>query len=236
VRHLRDFAKDGSVKGILVRVNSPGGVVSPAQEIYDEIKRIEDETEKPVVISMGALEASGAYYISCAGDFIFANPGTMTGSIGVILEYPVVKELMDKIGVQYEVIKSGPVKDVGSPFREPSQEDTTMLQAAIDDIYDQFINVVAESRKLEPEQVRKLADGSIYSGHQALELGLVDSLGGMETAIKYLADKAGIKGEIRVIRPKPKRARSIFDLLGSIKEKYIDTDNGGGPQLKYLYR
>jgi len=236
VRQLRNFSRDGSVKGILVRVNSPGGVVSPAQEIYDEIKRIQSQTEKPVVISMGSLAASGAYYISCAGDMIFANPGTLTGSIGVILQYPVVKELFNKIGIQYETIKSGPVKDAGSPFREPNKHDSIMLQSAIDDIYEQFVDVVATNRGLDVEEVKKLADGSIYTGHQARELGLVDTLGGMEDALRYLADQSGIRGEIRVIRPKPKRERNIFDLLGSIKEKYIDVDLGGGPQLMYLYK
>jgi protease-4 len=236
VRQLRDFADNGSVKGILVRINSPGGVVSPAQEIYNEIKRIRSETGKPVVISMGSLAASGAYYISCGGDYIFANPGTLTGSIGVILQYPVVKELFNKLGIQYETIKSGPVKDAGSPFREPSKQDSLMLQAAINDIYEQFVDVVATARGLDHEQVRKLADGSVYTGHQALELGLIDTLGGMQDALRYLAEESGITGEIRVIRPKPKRERSIFDLLGSIKEKYIDADLGGGPQLMYLYK
>lgn len=236
VRQLRNFSKDGSVKGILVRINSPGGVVSPSQEIYNEIKRIRRETEKPVVISMGSLAASGAYYISCGGDYIFANPGTLTGSIGVILQYPVVKDLFNKLGIQYETIKSGPVKDAGSPFREPSKQDSIMLQAAINDIYEQFVDVVATNRGLDREEVRKLGNGSVYTGHQAHELGLVDTLGGMEDAIRYLADQSGITGEIRIIRPKPKKERSIFDLLGSIKEKYIDADLGGGPQLMYLYR
>lgn len=236
VRQLKHFAEDGSVKGILLRVNSPGGVVSPAQEIYDEIKRIREETGKPVVVSMGSMAASGAYYISCGADYIFANPGTLTGSIGVILQYPIVKELIDKIGVQYQTIKSGPVKDAGSPFREPSKQDSIMLHSAINSIYEQFVNIVAEDRSLELEQVRKLADGSIYTGLQARDLGLVDSLGSMQAALRFLADKSGITGDIRVIRPKPKRERNLFDLLGSIKEKYIDADLGGGPQLMYLYR
>jgi protease-4 len=236
VRQLRNFSRDGSVKGILIRVNSPGGLVSPAQEIYDEINRIRNDTDKPVVISMGSIAASGGYYISCAGDFIFANPGTLTGSIGVVLQYPVVKELINKIGIEYKTMKSGPVKDAGSPFREPNKEDSIMLQDAIDDIFEQFVNVVATSRGLDVEEARKLADGSVYSGHRALDLGLVDTLGGMEAALRYLADQSGIEGEIRVIRPKPKRERSFFDLLGSIKEKYIDADLGGGPQLMYLYR
>lgn len=236
VDQLRKFARNGSVKGILVRINSPGGIVAPAQEIYDEVVRIRDKWEKPVVISMGTVSASGGYYIACGGDYIFANPGTLTGSIGVILQYPVLKELMDKVGVQFKTIKSGQIKDVGSPYKWPSEEDSIMLQAAIDDSYGQFVDVVAHERGLERDEVLSLADGSIFTGRQALGLGLVDSLGGMEDAISYLAELAGLRDEPRRIYPQEKREVTLFDLLGSLAGEYLDPAEAGGPQLMYLYR
>ncbi|MBD3218227.1 MAG: signal peptide peptidase SppA [candidate division Zixibacteria bacterium] len=236
VSQLRDYADNGSVKGILIRVNSPGGVVSPAQEIYDEIKRIRAEYDKPVVVSMGSVAASGGYYIACAGDYIFANPGTLTGSIGVILQYPIVEDLMDMIGVDHETIKSGDVKDVGSPFRRPTAEDSVMLQAAIDDIHKQFVDVVAADRGLEREEVLQIADGSIFTGNQALGLGLIDSLGSQEAAIRYLAELAGMKGDIDRVRPRVRREPSLLDLLGSLKQEYIETGLFSGPKLMYLYR
>ena len=236
VSQLRDYADNGSVKGILIRINSPGGVVSPAQEIYDEIKRIRAEYDKPVVVSMGSVAASGGLYIACAGDFVFANPGTLTGSIGVILQYPIMEGLMDKIGVDHETIKSGDVKDVGSPFRQPTVEDSLMLQAAIDDIHKQFVDVVADDRGLEREDVLKIADGSIFTGNQALGLGLVDSLGSQEAAIRYLAELAGMKGDVDRVRPRIKREPSLLDLLGSLKQEYVETGLFSGPKLMYLYR
>ncbi len=236
VSQLRDYADNGSVKGILIRINSPGGVVSPAQEIYDEIKRIRAEYDKPVVVSMGSVAASGGLYIACAGDYVFANPGTLTGSIGVILQYPIMEGLMDKIGVDHETIKSGDVKDVGSPFRQPTVEDSMMLQAAIDDIHKQFVDVVADDRGLEREDVLKIADGSIFTGSQALGLGLVDSLGSQEAAIRYLAELAGMKGDVDRVRPRIKREPSLLDLLGSLKQEYVETGLFSGPKLMYLYR
>jgi protease-4 len=236
VGQLRDYADNGSVKGILIRINSPGGVVSPAQEIYDEIKRIRAEYDKPVVVSMGSVAASGGYYIACAGDYIFANPGTLTGSIGVILQYPIVEDLMDMIGVDHETIKSGDVKDVGSPFRQPTAEDSVMLQAAIDDIHKQFVDVVSVDRGLERENVLQIADGSIFTGNQALGLGLVDSLGSQEAAIRYLAELAGMKGDVDRVRPRERREPSLLDLLGSLKQEYIETGLFSGPKLMYLYR
>jgi protease-4 len=236
VSQLRRYARNGSVKGILVRINSPGGIVAPSQEIYDEVVRIRDIWEKPVVVSMGTVSASGGYYIACGGDYIFANPGTLTGSIGVIIQYPIVKDLMDKIGVQFKTIKSGQVKDVGSPYKWPSEEDSIMLQAAIDDSYEQFVDVIVRERGLEHEEVLSLADGSIYTGRQALGLGLVDSLGGMEDAISYLAELAGFRDEPKRLYPKEEREVTLFDLLGSLAGEYLDPAKAGGPQMMYLYR
>ncbi len=235
VSNLREYADNSSVKGILVRINSPGGVVAPSQEIYDEILRIRDDG-LPVVVSMGSVAASGGYYIACAGDRVFANPGTLTGSIGVILQYPVVKELMDKIGIQYQTIKTGRVKDVGSPFREPDQADIEMLSAAMEDVHAQFVNVVAERRELDPDSVRTLADGSIFTGRQAMELGLVDELGSYEDALEYLADIADLDGDFSRLKPRERSELTIFDLLGEAALDYLDEIRTGGPQLMYLYR
>jgi len=235
VEQLRDYAKNSSVKGILIRVNTPGGVVGASQEIYYEVLRVREKSGKPVVISMGSLAASGGYYIACAGDYVFANPGTLTGSIGVILQYPVVKDLLDKVGIQFQTIKTGNVKDVGSPFKYPSEADTLMLMRVIDDSYDQFVEVVAAARGMEREEVLKVADGSIYTGRQAYKLGLVDTLGCMEDAIDYLAEVTGIEGEPKRLQKKEKRDLTVFDLLGSMAEKYLDPVSSG-PQLMYLYR
>lgn len=236
VDQIRKYAANGSVKGILLRINSPGGIVGPSQEIHDEVIRVRREWEKPVVVSMGALAASGGYYIASAGDFIFANPGTLTGSIGVILQYPIVKELLDKIGVQFQTIKSGGVKDVGSPYKLPSEEDSIMLQRAIDDSHDQFVDIVAQNRGLQREDILKIADGSIFTGRQALEMRLVDSLGGLEDAFAYLAQISGFKKEPKRLEPKERKDRSLFDLLGSLAEEYLDPASSNGPQLMYLYR
>ena len=236
VAQLRNYARNSSVKGILVRINSPGGIVGASQEIYDEILRIREDFEKPVVISMGSMAASGGYYIACAGDFIFANPGTLTGSIGVIMQYPVFKELMDKIGVQFKTIKAGAIKDVGSPYRWPSADDSAMLQAAIDNTYNQFVDVITEKREIDRDVVVELADGSIYTGLQALQLGLVDTLGGMESAVSYLGELAGISGEPKRIRPKVEKDRNLLDFMSSIVDQHFSSVSDVGPQLMFLYR
>jgi protease IV len=236
VSQLRAFARNSSVKGILVRINSPGGVVGASQEIYDEILSIREEFKIPVVISMGSIAASGGYYIACAGDYIFANPGTLTGSIGVIIQYPVLKELMDKIGVQFKTIKTGAVKDVGSPFRWPNEADSVMLQAAIDNTYMQFVDVVSEKREIDRDIVVELADGSIYTGLQALQLDLIDTLGSMESAVSYLGELAGISGEPKRVQPRIEKDRTVLDLLTSLAEQHLSSVSDVGPQLMFLYR
>jgi protease-4 len=202
VRSLLDqAASNPSVKAVVVRVNSPGGSVVASDEIYNALLAF----EKPVVISMGDMAASGGYYISCAGDHVMAHPDTLTGSIGVISQFLNVQELMDKVGVEAVVITTGPRKDIGSPFRDMTKEERELWRGILDQVYEDFVSVVVESRGLSAETVRDLADGSIYTGQQAQDLGLVDSVGTRQAAIDKAAELGNIEGEPRVIelRPQP---------------------------------
>jgi protease-4 len=198
VEALRDFQHAHSIKAVVVRIDSPGGGVAASQEIYHAI--LELRAEKPVVASFGGVAASGGYYIASACDAIVANPGSLTGSIGVIMEMGNVQELLQKIGVQAEVLKAGTYKDMGSPVRPLTDEERAILQQMIDSVHTQFITAVASGRKMDEAKVRALADGRIYSGEQAHALGLVDSLGGLRDAIAMAAERGGIAGEPHVSR------------------------------------
>ena len=187
---LRDFREDSAIKAIVLRIDSPGGSVAPSQEIHDAVKKTAEL--KPVVVSMGSVAASGGYYIAVAAQQIVANPGTMTGSIGVLMEFSNYEELLKKIGWQNIVVKSGRFKDIGSPNRPMSDADRQLLQSMIDDVQSQFVGAVAEGRNLSLEKVKEVADGRIMTGRQALSAGLVDKLGGLETAIDLAAELAGI--------------------------------------------
>ncbi len=233
VRQLKAHEKNPLVKAILIRVDSPGGVVTPSHEIYDEIRRIRD-AGTPVVVSMGTLAASGGYYVSCPADVIVANPGTLTGSIGVIMEFPVVRELMDKVGVEVEVIKSDVHKDIGSPFRFMGESDRELLQGVVADVYDQFVEVVSTERDLPEDEVRAIADGRIFSGRQALDLGLVDTLGTLEDAKRIVADLAGIKGEPRLIRPRPRLKPFFSRFLEEAVGRVLGWPTH--PRLSYIWR
>ncbi len=215
VDELKGHVKNRSIKAIVLRVNSPGGGVVPSQEIYGEVRKA--AAAKKVIVSMGSLAASGGYYISAPATRIIANPGTITGSIGVIMEVPNIKELMSKLGIKAEVIKSGKHKDIASVFRGIGKEEKEILQGVMDDVHEQFIGAVAEGRRMPVEDVRKIADGRIFSGKQALKAGLVDELGDLEFAIKTAAKMAGIKGEPEVVTKKERSP--IMDLLsGRIPE------------------
>jgi protease-4 len=236
VRQLKKWGESGSIKALVLHIDSPGGLVAPAQEIYSEMKRIRDEEGKIVVVSMSSVAASGGYLISCGADRIMANPGTLTGSIGVIMRFPTAGKLLDKIGIKYERVKSGELKDVGSFDRNMTPEEREMLSAMIMDTYEQFVDVVTQERHIPRDEVYLLADGSVFSGRQAYELGLVDTLGGFEDAVRLAADMAGISGEPRVVREwKPKS--SIWDLLGSILGDVNQrlTEDFCGPEIMYLY-
>jgi protease-4 len=182
---LRKAIADAHVKGVLLRINSPGGTVPTSQEINDELASLRSKN-KPVVASMADVAASGGYYIACGADKIVAQPGTLTGSIGVIFNSVNLKILADKVGVQPQVVKSGLFKDIGSPFRPFTPEEKEILKGLIDDSYDQFVQVVAKGRNLPVDTVKKIADGRVYSGRQAFKLGLVDQLGGYDTAMDLL--------------------------------------------------
>jgi len=212
VRELRDHAENPAVKAIVVRVNSPGGVVGPTQEIYNAIQRVR-KAGKPVVASFGAVAASGGYYVGAATNRIFANPGTLTGSIGVVMQMANVEGLLKKVGVEYVVVKAGAYKDVGNFARTMTPEERRILQALLDDVHGQFIAAVAQGRGLEESAVRAVADGRIYSGAQAKTLKLVDELGGFEDAVEAAGRLGGIPGRPKLIRPR--KHFSLTDLLKS---------------------
>ncbi|MEC4685264.1 MAG: signal peptide peptidase SppA [Nitrospirota bacterium] len=228
IEQLREYRKDSSVKAIVLRVDSPGGAVGPSQEIYEEVGKV--MKIKPVVVSMGSVAASGGYYISAPATKIYANPGTITGSIGVIMEIPNFKGLMDKVGIRTEVIKSGKHKDLASVFRGIGKEERAILQGVLDDVHDQFIRAVSEGRGIPYERVREIADGRVFSGRQAKAVGLVDSLGNIQDAILEAGSLGGIKGEPNVVSKKEKS--SIFDMLTSRIPKELK-EAFGTVSLKY---
>jgi protease IV len=230
VDELKGYADDSSIKAIVLRIDSPGGAVAPSQEIYAEVKKA--AAKKKVVVSMGSIAASGGYYIASAASRIIANPGTLTGSIGVIMEIPNIEGLLNKIGIKTEVIKSGKNKDIGSMFRSMKPEERALLQGVMDNVHEQFISAVAEGRKMKVEDVRKIADGRIFTGEQAQKAGLVDELGTLDDAVKTAARLAGIKEEPEVVTKKDKL--SFFDVLRNKFPKEI-TDVFPTTKLKYLY-
>jgi protease IV len=229
IDEIKDYMKDLSVKAIVLRVDSPGGAVAPSQEIYEEVRKA--VVKKTVVVSMGSIAASGGYYIASPATRIVANPGTLTGSIGVIMEIPNMEGLMSKIGVKTEVIKSGKHKDMASVFRSISKEDREILQHVLDNVHEQFINAVAEGRKLLRDDVQKIADGRVYTGEQALKAGLIDELGNLEDAVRAAAKLSGIKGEPSVVSKEEefslisllrgKMPKELTDMFPSVKVKYL---------------
>lgn len=209
IEELRQHREDRSVKAIVLRIDSPGGGVGPSQEIYQEV--LKTRKEKKVITSMGAVAASGGYYIACGSDVIVANPGTITGSIGVVMQFSNFEELLKKIGIKGVVIKSGTFKDTGSPFREMTPEERRLLQLVIDDVQEQFVQAVAAGRKMDRAKVAEIADGRILTGEQAKRLGLVDQLGNLQDTIDMAARLAGIEGRPQVIYPK--RKVTLWDLV-----------------------
>lgn len=233
VEDLKEFGKSPLVKAIVLRIDSPGGGVVPSQEIYDAVKRVKKEHNKKVIVSMGTVAASGGYYIAAATDHIMANPGTLTGSIGVIMELANLEGLFKKVGVQSIVIKSGQYKDLASPFREMSIGDRSILQSVMDDVHQQFIQAVAEGRSLSMKEAQILADGRIFTGRQAMDLKLVDGLGNLDDAIQLAAEMVGIEGDPKVVEPK--RRFSFRDLLESkVLSRWLKIDFQTGTNLKYM--
>lgn len=211
LRLLEQFRDEGDIKGLLVRINSPGGAIAPTQEIYEEINRMRS-LGLPVVVSMGTVAASGGYWIACAADTIVANPGTTTGSIGVIAQFAVVEKLLSRWGVEFETIKTGPFKDTGNPYRQVDPKEREWVQDWIDDAFEQFVEVVANSRNLPIETVREYATGRVYTGRQALEMGLVDQMGNFNRAVEIMAVMAGIDGKPKLVY-KRKTRLSLWNVL-----------------------
>jgi len=210
VSQLVNFRKNRRIKAIILRINSPGGGVGPSQEIYREIRKT--IKTKKIITSMGSLAASGGYYIASATNKIVANPGTITGSISVIMEFIQIEDLLKKVGVSLEVLKSGEFKDIGSPHRKMSEREKELIKDLISDIQKQFVNAVARGRDLSEEKVQEIADGRIFSGAQAKELGLVDLLGNFQDAVDLAKKMAGIKGDATLVYPKGKKLK-LWDFI-----------------------
>lgn len=223
IRVLGEYRDDPAVRAVVLRINSPGGVVAPTQEIFNAVRRLR-EAKKPVVASLGSVAASGGYYVAVAADRIYASPGTLTGSIGVVMQLANLEGLLKKVGVEYVVVKAGAYKDVGNIARPMTPEERRILQALLDDVYDQFVTAVAEGRGLDPQVVRGFAEGRIYSGRQAQGLKMVDELGGLEEAIAAAAKMAGLPAKPRVIYP-----RRRFSLRG-----LLSNEMGLGPVSRVL--
>lgn len=234
VKQLRYYGDQSNVQAIVIRLDSPGGGVAASQEIYEEIGKVRDKGKK-VVASFGSVAASGAYYIACAVDTVVANPGTLTGSIGVIFQFPIYENLMDKVGIRLETVKSGEFKDVGNPGRSITPREEEMLQSVIDNTYDQFVDVVAEARHMDREQVMEFANGAIFTGEQALDMGLVDVLGNYQDAIDIAGEMCGLGTDPQTVRQERRRPFRLVDLLGEAFGVKSTLESISGPRLAYLF-
>ncbi|MDR3013722.1 MAG: signal peptide peptidase SppA [Chitinispirillales bacterium] len=221
---LRSHLDNRNVAGVLLRIDSPGGAVVPAQEIYNIVAEYK-AAGKPLVVSMGHVAASGGYYIASPASKIFASPGTLTGSIGVIFTLPMYQELAKKVGIDFRVLKSGEFKDAGSPYRPMEEDEKQLFQEMLDDVYEQFITDVAIGRNMDIEEVRVLADGMVYTGKQALEKNMVDALGGFAEAMSYLKEITGVS---ETIKPLEKRRNvSWWDLMMESAGKHLPLSGAG---------
>lgn len=232
IEQIHDAVNSSDVKAIVIRINSPGGGVGASQEIYREISKVKN---KAVIASMGSVAASGGYYIACGVEKIYANPGTLTGSIGVLMEFANFEELMGKIGLKGYVVKSGEFKDIGSPLRPMSDSERALLQGVIDNTYRQFVGVVSKGRKLPNDYVKELADGRVFTGEQAKDLKLVDELGNLEDAIDEAARMAGIKDK-PYVKYMERKKFSVFNLfLGEEADSIFNSFNNQMFGLNYLF-
>jgi protease-4 len=230
VESLTSLRKDPQVVSVVIRIDSPGGGVAPSQELYEEVVRLREV--KPVVASLGNIAASGGYYVAAATSLIVAAPGTLTGSIGVIMDFRQLQGLAEKIGITDQVVKSGPYKDIGHPLRPMTDNERKLLQGMVDDVYQQFVDAVATGRHLDPARVRALADGRLYSGSQAKAAGLVDELGGLTTAVRLAWERGGQTGEPRVRKVKSTWRPWWLDVVG---EALTPVRPGLGGGLLFLY-
>lgn len=220
VEQIKKFREDKSIKAIILRVNTPGGGVAASQEIYEEVKKTRD-SGKIIVVSMGSIAASGGYYIAVGSSLIIANPGTLTGSIGVIAQFISIKDLAEKLGISQTTIKSGNLKDAGNPFRQMNDTDKAYFQDVVDNSFGQFLDVVAKERKMDKQTLLQYANGRVFTGLQAKEYGLIDSLGTFEDAIRITGKMAGIEGEPRIVREK-KKFSFFEEVMGSKIEDVTD--------------
>lgn len=235
-RQLDAYGKDGSIKAVVIRIDSPGGGVTPSQEIHNAVLAV--KAKKKVVASMGSVAASGGYMIACAADRIVANPGTITGSISAMMHFANVQELLRKIGLKSSVVKSGRFKDIGSPTRPMTEDERALIQSLVDDTYEQFLDIVAKGRRIPMEDLRRMADGRLFTGKQAQKLGLVDELGDLRHAVRLAGSLSGIEGEPTVVYPAKKKLtfwdlilqQAITALVGELKQG--ETRSEG---LNYLY-
>jgi protease IV len=233
---LHRYRDQSGIRAIVVRINSPGGAVVPSQEIFEEIRKVRKDSGKPVVASMDSVAASGGYYIAVGCDRIVANPGTITGSIGVIAQWFNVQGLLQWARLKPETLISGPMKDAGSPYRDLSPEERAYLQSIVTQLHQQFVTAVAEGRtgKLSKADVERLADGRVYTGEEAHRLKLVDDLGNLQDAVQIAANLAGIRGTPRVLYPRPKRPGLIELFSDSEAEKILQRISSGA--YNFLYR
>jgi len=234
IQNLKRFREDNSIKAIVIRIDSPGGGVGPAQEIFREIRKTVGV--KKIVASMGAVAASGGYYIAAGTDGIVANPGTITGSIGVIIRFANFEDLLSKIGLTPVVVKSGEYKDTGSPVRKMTKEERKILQNFVNQIHKQFIIAVAEGRNMDQSKVEPLADGRIFTGEEAKNLGLIDRIGNLEDAVEWAGRMAGIEGKISAVYARKKKLPLLKYIIDSTLKDLVN--NISNPHIwgGYLYR
>jgi protease-4 len=224
IEQINEFADDRGIRAVVLRIDSPGGGVVPSQEIYQAVREL--KKKKKVVASMGSVAASGGYLIAVAADRIVANPGSITGSISTVIHYANVEGLLKKFGVRSSVVKSGKFKDIGSPTREMTAEEKSLIQAIVDDIYDQFVRTIALNRKLPLQRIFELADGRIFSGRQARDLGLVDELGGLQDAVLLAGKLSGMEGSPEIVHGMKKKTTLFKYLMGSMTSAVVEEIQG----------
>ncbi len=231
IEDMKIFRKQEAIKAIIIRIDSPGGGIGPSQEIYREIMKT--RKEKKIIASMGSVAASGGYYVASATNGIIANPGTITGSIGVIMEYANIMEIAKKIGISPVVIKSGQYKDMGSPLRDLKDSEKKIFQDLVDELHLQFVNDVAKARDINTQTMSKLADGRVYTGQKALSLKLIDRLGNLDDAVRWAGEMANIKGELNPVYPKEDKITFIKKLANTLF-KDINISGTISDNLRYI--
>jgi len=231
IKDIKAFQEDDKIKAIILRIDSPGGGIGPSQEVYREIMKI--KTDKKIITSMGSVAASGGYYIASATNGIVANPGTITGSIGVIMEYANLVEIAKKIGISPVVIKSGEYKDMGSPLRELKEKEKKIFQELVNELHLQFVNDAAKARKIDVKTMSSLADGRVYTGQSALALNLIDRLGNLDDAVLWAGEMANIKGELKPVYPKEDKITFIKRLADTLF-KDINISGTVTDNLRYI--